>query len=110
MTRKELAAQAASKAARLRVEYGIGPVNGVDPFDLANRLGVVTRLEGLPSTEGMYTPDPKPTIIIGTERPAGRRRYTCTTGIAECDAAKGKLSDLMKVIARVIGPETEEAP
>ena len=77
MSLATLARTAARAAARLRADLGIGPAEGVCPFDLAERLGLVVRLLLLPSLEGMYTPDPQATILISTERPAARRRYTC---------------------------------
>lgn len=77
MTPSRLAATAVRAAARLRGAHGIGPADAICPFDLADRLGLVVRLEPLPSAEGIYSPDPKPTIILTSERPLGRRRHSC---------------------------------
>lgn len=49
MHRDRLATQAVRAAARLRADLKIGPANSVCPFDIAKRLGVVVRLEALPS-------------------------------------------------------------
>lgn len=73
----ELATRAARAAARLRADMGFGPGDALCPFDVCERLGVAVRLIGAPSLEGMYAPIPRPTIMIGAERPAGRCRYTC---------------------------------
>ena len=64
-------------AASLRAKHGIGAADALCPFDLAARLGVVVRFVALPSLEGMYTPGPPATILVSTNRPFGRRRYTC---------------------------------
>jgi hypothetical protein len=73
----ELARTAVRAAARVRAELGVGPADGICPFDIAEGLKVPVRLVALPSLEGMYSPDPKPTIVVSVERPAARRRYTC---------------------------------
>jgi IrrE N-terminal-like domain len=73
----DLARAAVRAAARARADLGVGPAEAVCPFDLAEGLEVPVRLIALPSLEGMYSPVPKPTIVVSVERPAGRRRYTC---------------------------------
>src|SRR6266576_1778999 len=40
-------------------------------------MNVELRFADIPSLEGMYANAPRPAIIIGSERPAGRRVYTC---------------------------------
>jgi hypothetical protein len=74
---KQLATRAAVEASRIRARYGIGLSDAVCPFNLAERMGLSVRLIALPSLEGIYTQEPGPAIIVSTERPAGRRRYTC---------------------------------
>lgn len=82
MNMNELARRAVRAAASLRAKHGIGAADSLCPFDLAERLGVVVRMVALPSLEGMYTPGPPPTILVSTNRPSGRRRYTCGHEIA----------------------------
>lgn len=77
MSTADLARSAARAAARVRADLGVGPAEGVCPFDIAEGLEVPVRLVALPSLEGMYSPDPRPTIVVSVERPLGRRRYTC---------------------------------
>lgn len=47
------------------------------PYDIAERLGIQVRFMDLPSMEGMYSPQPSPTILISALRPAPRRNFTC---------------------------------
>lgn len=77
MNTVDLARRATRAAARVRADLGVGPAEGVCPFDIAEGLEVPVRLVALPSLEGMYSPDPRPTIVVSVERPSGRRRYTC---------------------------------
>ncbi|MBK8977071.1 MAG: ImmA/IrrE family metallo-endopeptidase [Planctomycetota bacterium] len=77
MRTDDLARMAARAAARVRADLGVGPAEGVCPFDIAEGLEVPVRLVPLPSLEGMYSPEPRPTILVSAERPPGRRRYTC---------------------------------
>lgn len=73
----DLAREAVLAAARLRTEHGLSPGIGICPFDLAQKLGVSARLVNYPSLEGMYSPSPRPAILVNAHRPAGRRRYSC---------------------------------
>jgi len=77
VSRVDLARSAARAAARVRADLGVGPTEGVCPFDIAEGLEVPVRLVALPSVEGIYSPAPRPTIVVSVERPPCRRRYTC---------------------------------
>lgn len=73
-----LAREAVIAAARLRSEHGIGLSTGLCPYDLAIKLEIKVSFLAASSLEGMYSPEPHPpSIILSSERPAGRRRYTC---------------------------------
>jgi hypothetical protein len=102
---RQLATQAARAAARLRADHGIGPADAVCPFDLAEQMGVVVRLLPAPSMEGMYSPDPKPTILVAAERPAGRRRYTCSHEIGHHVFGHGTRLDALEDGNRSWDPE-----
>ena len=77
MNSTALATQAVLAATRLRSQQGIGPSVGICPYDLAIALEIKVHFMSAPSLEGMYSPEPKPLIALGSERPAGRRRYSC---------------------------------
>lgn len=49
----------------------------IDPIDIAIKCGCEVRFLSLTSLEGVYSPEPRPAIVIGSERPAGRRTFTC---------------------------------
>ena len=75
--RNYLAIQAVKEASRLRLKYKISPTAGLCPFDLGRSLGISMRLLPIKNLEGMYSAHPNPAIIIGSERPHARMRYTC---------------------------------
>jgi Zn-dependent peptidase ImmA (M78 family) len=77
MNRRLLAAQAARQAALIRSSLKIGLADAICPFDVAQRLGLATRFLQAPSLEGLYFPEPRPTVVVGSERPSGRQRFTC---------------------------------
>lgn len=78
MNTAALATEAVRAASLLRSQNGIGPADGLCPYDLAIKLGIKVSTLSAPSLEGMYSPEPEPsTIILGCERPSGRRRYSC---------------------------------
>ena len=76
-SKAELATRAVREAARLRARLGVGATLSACPFDAAMELGVVVWLHALPSLEGMYSPGPKPAVVLSTDRPKGRIRHTC---------------------------------
>ena len=71
------ATQAVAAAARARVSVGLGLEDRAFPFDAAITLGLQVRLLSLGSLEGMYEPGEPGLIVVGSERPAGRRNFTC---------------------------------
>ncbi len=75
--RKCLAKIAAAEAAKIRRKSSVGMTSPVDPVDLAlgNECEVI--FKSLPTLEGIYSPAPKPTIMLGSERPYGRRSFNC---------------------------------
>lgn len=74
----ELATEAVRAAAQLRADKGIGPSEGLCPYDLAIKLGIKVNFLHADSLEGMYSPDPPPpSIILPSVRSSGRRRYSC---------------------------------
>jgi Zn-dependent peptidase ImmA (M78 family) len=77
--RKKLALDAASRAMKMRRRLGIGLHEVICPFDIAQSLGIDVRLHNVPTMEGMYCQmrNRPPLIVLASERPAGRQRYTC---------------------------------
>lgn len=45
------------------------------PYDLAARMGIEVQFHALPSLEALYFKTDPPLIMVGTQRPAGRRAY-----------------------------------
>ncbi|MDA8163050.1 MAG: ImmA/IrrE family metallo-endopeptidase [Desulfobacteraceae bacterium] len=80
--RQELVRSAALKAERVRLSAEIPQSAPVDPVDVAIKCGCEVVFMRLPSLEGMYSTVPRPAIVIGSERPAGRRAYTCAHELA----------------------------
>lgn len=76
MNRRQLHLRAVREATRLRSDLDIGPADSLCPFDAALKLGLVVQFAALPSLEGMYDAD-KQVIVVGSQRPQGRRRFTC---------------------------------
>ncbi|MGA3113508.1 MAG: ImmA/IrrE family metallo-endopeptidase [Syntrophobacteraceae bacterium] len=77
LSRRELALRAAAHAELVRLKCNIQRTSAVDPFQVAEMRGCEIRLMSLPSLEGAYAPTPRPVIILGSQRPAGRRAFTC---------------------------------
>lgn len=75
--RRQLAKLAAMEAERTRLFIGVPPSAPIDPVDTASKCGCDVRFLSLTSLEGVYSPEPRPTIVVGSQRPAGRRAYTC---------------------------------
>lgn len=77
MNERELAAQAVLAASRFRAQHQIAVDASVCPYDLAIERKVKVSFVEAPSLEGMYSPEPRPAIVLNSLRPAGRRRFTC---------------------------------
>jgi len=76
LKRRDLATQAVRAAGAVRRQYGVGLREPVCAFDIAEALDISVRLLDLPTLEGMYLKEER-AILIGTQRPLGRRRYSC---------------------------------
>jgi hypothetical protein len=72
-----MAKQASTMSLRLRAEARFKPWDAIDIFDLAHGAGVELRFANIPSMEGMYLRQQSPLILIASERPSGRQRFTC---------------------------------
>jgi hypothetical protein len=75
--RQALAKSAAVQALRIRASVHVKPWDAIDIFDLTQQLGVEVRFAKISSMEGMYLRQSAPTILIASERPAGRQRFSC---------------------------------
>jgi len=75
--RQALAKSAAARALRIRAEVHAKPWEAIDVFDVALQLGVEVRFTKISSMEGMYLRQEAPVILIASERPAGRQRFSC---------------------------------
>ena len=76
-TRRGLVLKAASQAQHVRMKCGISRTAAVDPFQVTEKRKCEVWLMSLPSLEGVYSPNPRPAIILGSQRPVGRRMFTC---------------------------------
>ncbi|CAB1059153.1 hypothetical protein D1BOALGB6SA_3911 [Olavius sp. associated proteobacterium Delta 1] len=92
-TRKRLTLQAASQAQIVRAKCKIKRGAAIDPISVAEALGCEVRFMALPSLEGLYSPTPRPVIVLGSERPAGRRAYTCAHEIGHNEFKHGARID-----------------
>jgi IrrE N-terminal-like domain len=76
VNRRELHLRATREATRARADLGIGPAESLCPFDAALAMGLIVQFMALPSLEGMYDAESQ-SIVVGSQRPPGRRRFTC---------------------------------
>ena len=74
---RALTLRAAAHAEHVRVKCDIARTAAVDPLLIAEKRGCEVRFMALPSLEGVYSPTPRPAIILGSQRPAGRRAFNC---------------------------------
>ncbi len=96
-TRRELALRGAAHAELVRIKCGIPRTAAVDPFLLAEKRGCEVRFMSLASLEGVYSPIPRPVIVLGSHRPAGRRAYTCAHELAHHEFRHGTRLDELNV-------------
>jgi Zn-dependent peptidase ImmA (M78 family) len=77
LNKKTLASDAIVKALQVRKKLNLTHEESVSAIDAAEQLGIEVRLTDLPSMEGMYVTGKRPTIILSSLRPQGRRNFTC---------------------------------
>ncbi|MBI4764643.1 MAG: ImmA/IrrE family metallo-endopeptidase [Deltaproteobacteria bacterium] len=75
--RRELILRAAAHAENVRIACTVARTASVDPLLLAEKRDCEVRFMSLPSLEGVYSPTPRSVIILGSQRPRGRRAFTC---------------------------------
>jgi Zn-dependent peptidase ImmA (M78 family) len=76
-TKRTLARDALNKAIRFRHTHGIGLTGCFPLYDTIEKLGIELRFIEISSMEGMYCKEPGPIILINSERPTGRKMFTC---------------------------------
>jgi len=93
--RKPLIFTATTHAERLRIKLGIDQRMPIDPISVADQCGCEVRYLSLSSLEGIYSPKPRAVIVVGSERPAGRRAFTCMHELGHHEFGHGmRLDDL----------------
>ncbi len=96
LNRKELAREALGAALQLRIEKQINLVDPICIYDFAENLRIDLRFADIPSLEGLYSSTPRPTIVLGSDRPAGRRAYTCAHEIGHHHFGHGSRIDELR--------------
>ena len=76
-TKRTLARDALAKALRFRRDNGIGMVGKFPLYDVIEKIGIELRFIEISSLEGMYCKEPGPLILVNSERPTGRKTFTC---------------------------------
>lgn len=97
-SRRELALQAVSQSLKVRKRVKYSLTQPISIYDLCERLGVSVLLQDIPSMEGLYMPEarPKPTIILSSLRPSGRKAITCGHELGHHEFKHGKQWDELK--------------
>lgn len=95
--RKQLAFKAAAHAQFVLAQCKALPGIPIDPIEIAIQRNCEVRFMSLPSLEGIYSPDPRPTIVLGSQRFSGRRAYTCAHELGHHEFEHGtKIEELRK--------------
>lgn len=77
MTSADFRREAVRAALMTRSRLNIDREAPLCPFDAPERLGVEVKFRDETSIEGMYCRTARPTILVSTHRPAGRRAFSC---------------------------------
>jgi Predicted Zn peptidase len=94
--RKPLIFKATEVAERVRIKCGIDQRASIDPISVAELCGCIVWYLSLPSLEGTYSPKPRAVIVVGSERPAGRRTFTCMHELGHHEFGHGIRLDELK--------------
>lgn len=104
-SKAQIARTAVAKALRLRVRFGVPPDGAIDPIDFAAGLGIQVHFEPLPSLEGLYVAGRQPRIVLGSDRPSGRRNFTCAHEIGHDAHGHGTRVDEYRPEGKPYDPE-----
>lgn len=74
--RKTLVRKAIQKSLEIRKNNELDIINPICVYDLCRKLNVKVRFIDI-NIEGIYVLEPKPSIIVSSLRPSGRRNFTC---------------------------------
>ena len=94
--RKPLIFTATAHAESVRIKWGMDQCMPIDPISVAEQSGCEVRYLSLPSLEGIYSPKPRAVIVVGSERPAGRRAFTCMHELGHHEFGHGMRLDELK--------------
>lgn len=87
------ARQIVSKTLETRKVYlGIGAHTPICPYSLCESMGLDLRFVKIASFEGMYVANQN-LVLISSERPEGRKRFTCAHEIAHHELGHGTVID-----------------
>lgn len=90
------------EASRLRFRHKLRLSDSICPCDLALAVGLTVQFLTVPTLEGMYDKD-RGAIMLGSLRPAGRRRFTCGHEIGHHVFDHGTTLDQLR------GPHTDSS-
>lgn len=108
MARSTLAKSASTLSLRLRSMVRAKPWHAVDVFDLAQATGVEVRFVKIASMEGMYLRQDPPAILLASERPTGRQRFTCAHELGHHVFGDGTRVDELLNSTESLRPRSEE--
>ena len=102
--------QAMDAALHMRDTLGLGFRGPLSPFDICESLGLSVRLVEVASLEGMYIAAglSKPTILVSTLRPLGRRSFTCAHELGHHVFGDGSTTDELRTETSVKRSITKE--
>ena len=103
-----LAKSAATRALRIRAQVHAKPWEAVDVYDVAQQLSVEVRFTRISSMEGMYLRQDAPVILIASERPAGRQRFSCAHELGHHAFGDGsRVDELFDPNSSTVRPDDE---
>ena len=88
-----MAQGAFASALRMRKNAGYRLDEAICVYDLAETLGIEVRFADIPSMEGMLYCNPDPVIIVSSQRPSGRRAFTCAHELGHFHSGDGTTVD-----------------
>lgn len=84
---------AMSKALTVRLKEGIQLSEPVNPYQLAEARGAEVWFQSAPSMEGLYFKKNPAVIVISSQRPRGRRAFTCAHELGHHEYSHGNRVD-----------------